>query len=71
MAQQLIPDASQFEVCFEPLIPHGRSLSFPCDPEGHVDLDHASERARNDYLFARTLVGRDFARPTVRPASLH
>ena len=41
------------------------------DGDGRFDLDCASERSRNDYLFARALVGRDFARPTVRRVTLH
>lgn len=48
---------------------------FPCDDHGVVDLDRLSERAKADYLFARALVGRDFAPPTVvdlaRPNDLH
>jgi hypothetical protein len=44
----------------------GRALAFPCDAEGRVDMDSLSERARNNYLFARTAVGRDFAMPVVQ-----
>jgi hypothetical protein len=42
-----------------------RSLSFPCDERGRVALDGLSERARNNYLFARTVVGRDYTVPVV------
>jgi len=42
-----------------------RSLSFPCDERGRVTLDSLSERARNNYLFARTVVGRDYTVPVV------
>ena len=45
-----------------------RSLSFPCDSEGQVELDSLSERARDNYFFARSVVGRDFTVPVVVPA---
>ena len=68
--EQHTPHA-EFEVRFESLSAERSSLSFPCDGDGRFDLDCASERSRNDYLFARALVGRDFARPTVRRVTLH
>jgi len=45
-----------------------RSLSFPCDAVGHVQMDELSDRARDNYLFARTVVGRDYCVPVVVPA---
>jgi len=42
-----------------------RYLAFPCDAAGRVDLDALNERERNDYLFARAVMGRDFAYPVV------
>jgi len=62
---------AEFEVRFESLSAARSSLSFPCDVDGRFDLDRASERSRNEYLFARALVGRDFARPTVCEVTLH
>jgi hypothetical protein len=56
-----------FELRFQSLFDEGRGLSFPCDAAGHVDLDVLSERALSNYLRARTLIGRDFAMPAVRP----
>jgi hypothetical protein len=47
----------------------GRALTFPCDAQGHVDIDSLSESARIDYFFARAVVGCVFARPTVLPCS--
>jgi hypothetical protein len=41
------------------------ALSFPCDACGAVPLDTLSERVRNNYLFARALMGRDYGAPTV------
>jgi hypothetical protein len=34
-----------------------------------MDLDAAPERMRNNYLFARAMVGREFAWPAVRAMS--
>jgi hypothetical protein len=48
----------------------GRGLAFPCDATGHVNLDALTERARCNYFFARSVVGRDFAAPAVLP-TLH
>lgn len=56
---------SEFEVRFGSLLRRGLELIFPCDREGRVDLDALSERARTDYLFARAMVGREYARPAV------
>lgn len=42
-----------------------RSLAFPCDAAGRVDLDALDERRRNEYLFARALMGRDYAFPVM------
>ena len=54
-----------YELTFEPLAGEGSGYAFPCDDRGRVDLDNLSERARNDYLFARALVGRTLAAPAV------
>lgn len=51
---------------FEPLSAGEAGLDIPCDPSGRVGLDALGEKLRNDYFFARTLIGRLFARPTVR-----
>jgi hypothetical protein len=66
-------DAShyQFELRFQSLFDSGRGYSFPCDPTGHVDLNELSESARNNYLYARAMVGRELAVPALRPSRLH
>ena len=66
-----IPRSLDFEVRFRSLFDEGRALAFPCDAEGHVPMDELSERARCNYLYARAVVGREFAFPEVIPASLH
>ena len=52
---------------FRSLFRDGYALAFPCDSNGRVDMDSLSERARINYLFARTAVGRQFAIPAVQP----
>ena len=56
---------------FGHLFHEGRALAFPCDASGQVMLDALSERARANYLYARALVGREFATPAVQRADLH
>lgn len=64
------PPASH-QLCFASLLDSGRVLFFPCDRCGEVELDALSDRARNDYYFARTVVGRDYGMPTVRTPGSH
>ena len=59
---------SQFELRFQSLFDSGRGFAFPCDPNGRVDLDRLSDRARNNYLYARAMVGRELSVPAVQCA---
>jgi hypothetical protein len=65
--------AAGYELRFCSLFDEGRGLSFPCDAQGQVDLDALSERARLNYLYARTVIGREFTMPALRRrhATLH
>lgn len=66
MAQTVsMPLQSEFEVHFRSLLRRGFELIFPCDRQGHVDLDALSDRAKANYLFARAMVGREYASPAV------
>ncbi len=60
---------SGFEIRYASLFREGRGLVFPCDAQGMVALDELSDRARGNYLFARAMVGREFATPRVVPSS--
>jgi hypothetical protein len=60
-----------FELRFQSLFNEGRGLAFPCDGLGEVDMDRLPDQARNNYLFARTLIGREFATPKVRAIAQH
>jgi hypothetical protein len=57
--------AGHYELRFQSLFSPGRALCFPCDAGGVVDLDRLSDRARQNYLFARAVVGRDYAAPMI------
>lgn len=61
MSDQTMP---QYELRFQSLV-DGQCYVFPCNRAGHVDMNQLSDRVRNDYLFARALVGRDMASPAM------
>ena len=65
------PTPTQYELCFPSLFHSGRGYAFPCDSEGHVDLNSLGDRARASYLYARAVVGRELATPAVQPCTLH
>jgi hypothetical protein len=62
---------AHYELRFQSLFDPGRALAFPCDVDGHVELDALSDRARTNYLFATAMVGRDLAIPAVLPNDMH
>lgn len=66
-----IQGLGDYELRFRSLFDHGRAYSFPCDSAGCVNIDALSERARSNYFFARTAIGREFATPAVQPCDLH
>jgi hypothetical protein len=67
----ITPNAASYQLRFQSLFDSGRGFAFPCNPQGQVDLDGMSEKARNNYLYARAMVGRELAVPAVEAASLH
>lgn len=54
-----------YELRFDSLFHEGRGFCFPCDAQGQVDLDELTERARNNYFFAHSTIGREVGVPTV------
>ena len=54
-----------FELRYESLFKTGRGLVFPCDEHGCVEMDALSDPVRSNYLYARAVVGREFAYPAV------
>ncbi|HEX7383674.1 MAG TPA: hypothetical protein VF291_05135 [Burkholderiaceae bacterium] len=57
---------ASYQLRFQSLFHTGRAFAFPCDAEGRVDLDALSERARLNYFYVRTVIGREFGTPAVR-----
>jgi hypothetical protein len=55
----------RYELRFTSLSDRGRGYTFPCDAQGHVDIDALSERVRESYLFARAVVGSVLSAPIV------
>ena len=57
--------SSAYQLRFRSLFKEGRAYAFPCDAEGHVEIDRLSERARDNYFFARISIGRELSVPEV------
>ena len=58
-----------YEIRFQSLFREGHAMTFPCNRLGQVDCDALPERAKNNYFFARAMVGREFAVPAVQPCT--
>ncbi len=54
---------SRYELRFTGFSSSRCGYAFPCDAGGHVDIDGLSERARTNYFYARTVIGREFHAP--------
>jgi hypothetical protein len=65
----LEPSRIRYELRFASRSDSGRGYTFPCDAQGHVDLDALPERARTSYFFARAVVGSVLSAPTVSRVS--
>jgi hypothetical protein len=55
----------RFELSYRSLSVHCPSYAFPCDRDGQVDLDTLGEHARENYLYARAMVGCELLLPQV------
>lgn len=62
---------TQFRLCFRSLFDGGRGYAFPCDRNGLVNLDELSDGARNNYLYARAMIGRELDSPAVEQLELN
>lgn len=54
---------ASYQLQFRPLHGSEPGYVFPCDAAGTVDLDTLNDRARNDYFFARGVIGRQIDAP--------
>jgi hypothetical protein len=59
-------EPASFVLLFRSLIQSGQAFAFACDPHGCVDMDGMSERTRNNYLYARAMIGRELHHPSVQ-----
>ena len=60
----------EFQLCYRSLFQPGRGFAFPCDAQGQVDLDALGDRVRNNYLYARAMVGKELGVPAVERVTL-
>jgi hypothetical protein len=60
-------DATHFELRYRSFSPHRCGYAFPCDVNGRVNVDQLSEEVRENYLYARAMVGFDLQQPQVFP----
>jgi hypothetical protein len=67
----IFSEPDHYELRFESLFDAGRGYAFPCDAGGHVGLDSPSDTARENYLYARAIVGREFSVPAVTVSATH
>lgn len=65
------PSQANHQLRFRSFFATGRGFAFPCDSTGQVDLDRLSEPARNNYFYARAMVGRELEAPQVEATTLH
>ena len=56
---------ARYELRFDGLFKRGRGYAFPCDAQGHVDIDELTDRSRINYLYARAVVGMELSAPIV------
>jgi hypothetical protein len=57
---------ARYELRFQSLFAEGRGYAFACDEAGHVDIDALTEKARLNYFYARTVIGRELSVPALR-----
>jgi hypothetical protein len=57
--------SAKWELRFQPLLGQGSCLSFPYDEQGNVSMDSLDSQSFCNYLFARGMIGKEFAQPCV------
>jgi hypothetical protein len=70
-SQVVSSQPADYELRFRSLFDAGHFCAFPCDAAGHVDMDALSDMARENYLYARIVVGREFSHPAVMISAGH
>ena len=64
-------EIASHQLRFQSLFNEGRGLAFPCDHQGNVDLDTLGPQAKKNYFFARAMVGKEYATPSVLTGDSH
>jgi len=62
-----LAEEPRFELRYRSVSMHRPGYAFACDADGRVNLDLLSERARENYFYARAMVGLDLLQPEVVP----
>ena len=70
MHHELSSSKTACTLSFRSLFGTDRGFVFPCDQQGRVDMDTLSERARNNYFYARAMMGRELTYPSVQKVEL-
>ena len=63
--------APDYELRYQSRLDAARCCTFPCDAAGRVDMDALSDRARDNYLYARAVVGREYLMPAITLRQAH
>lgn len=66
METSVAPHEFKYEVWFKALTESWPSLAFPCDAMGRVPIDCLTTAQKNNYLFARGMMGMHYAPPAVQ-----
>jgi hypothetical protein len=64
-------ESTRYELRFRSLFNEGRAYAFTCNAQGQVDMDSLTSRQLTNYLYARTVIGREFSMPAVLPSPMH
>ena len=60
-------NGARFELRYRSLSPLHCGYAFPCDTHGWVDMDALGQRLLDNYLYARSVIGRELATPADQP----
>jgi hypothetical protein len=61
----IVQEVAAYELRYQSLLDAAHTYVFPCDAEGHVNMDALSDAVREMYLYVRAVVGREVSTPAV------
>ncbi|MEY4751642.1 MAG: hypothetical protein RIQ60_3856 [Pseudomonadota bacterium] len=65
MTPNEVAASSNYLIRFDALSQYGTARCFPCSHCGQVDLDGLSSQDKREYLYARAMIGLEFAYPVL------